>query len=108
MSGRPDVWWNWQASDDAIGALRRMAAVLDEETGQRARAAAELLAAWQGPRQEEWALRQASLQVTATSLRDRCLQAAQAIAQASARARAEQDRINRERSLQQVMHNAGQ
>ncbi|WP_028457586.1 hypothetical protein [Chloroflexus sp. Y-396-1] len=109
MSGQPDVWWDWQASDAAIAALRRVAAAVDAEQRQRSRAATELLADWRGPRQDEWALRQAALQITAVQLRDRCLQAAQAIAQASERARAEQARINRERAaLQQVASYGGQ
>ncbi len=77
MSGQPDVWWDWHASDAAIAALRRVAAAVDAEQRQRSRAATELLADWRGPRQDEWALRQAALQITAVQLRDRCLQAAQ-------------------------------
>ncbi len=109
MSGRSDVWWDWNASDAAIGALHRVADAVDAAQRQRSRAATELLADWRGPRQDEWALRQAALQITAVQLRDRCLQAAQAIAQASARARDEQDRINRERAtLQQIASYGGQ
>lgn len=109
MSGQNDVWWDWQAADEAIGALRRAANAIDAAARQRASAAAELLAGWEGPRQREWAARHAAIQAEAIRLREQCLQMANAIAQASARARAEQDRINRERlSAQQVANYAGQ
>ncbi len=106
---RADVWWDWQAADEAIGALQRMANALDAAAAQRARAANALLADLAGPRQREWSARNTAIQAETNRLREQCLRAAQAIAQASARARAEQDRINRERlAAQQVANYGGQ
>ncbi len=109
MSGRSDVWWDWNAADEASGALRRMASAIDAAARQRASAASVLLTGWEGPRQREWAARHAAIQAEAIRLREQCLHAANAIAQASARARAEQDRLNRERqAAQQATNYAGQ
>ncbi|WP_298817501.1 hypothetical protein [Chloroflexus sp.] len=98
---RPDVWWDWHAADEAVGALRRIADALDTAATQRARIADELLAGLAGPRKSEWTARHAAIQSEATQLREQCLRAAQAITQVSARARADQDRINRERLAHQ-------
>ncbi len=101
MSRWQDVRWDWHAAREAVGKLRQMAALIDAVSGQQARAAHELLQEWQGPRQREWAARHAAVQAEACRLRERCLQAARAIEQASDRARAEQDRIDRERAAAQ-------
>ncbi|MGC8801141.1 MAG: hypothetical protein C0184_08615 [Chloroflexus aggregans] len=101
MSGPHDVYWDWGAANDAIGALRRLAGEIDSAANRRARATTELLGSWEGPRQQEWLARYATMQTASIRLRERCLQVANAIAQASDRARAEQDRINHIRAEQE-------
>jgi hypothetical protein len=92
-----DVRWNYGAADVARGALHRAAAEIERLAGERARAALTGLDEWQGAHREtlNGRLRQADREDVA--LADDLRRAADSIARASQRARAEQANRERER-----------
>jgi uncharacterized protein YukE len=92
-----NVRWDHAAADAAIGALRRAADELDRAAGERARAAVEAVALWNGAHRRTFDQRLAEWLVAARALAAELREAAAAIGRTGQLARDEQARRERER-----------
>jgi ABC-type transporter Mla subunit MlaD len=104
MSIWDDVRWNWGASDAAIAELNRMADLLNGTASERRQVAAQAQALWLGVFRDRFDGELAGLLSQAQSLANDCRDAAGRIAQAAARAWAEEQRRLAARAAWRAAH----
>ena len=92
-----DVRWDHGAAAEAMAALRRTAADIEQAVADRDRMAGVAAQFWMGTHATGFGLQRSMLSAEARALAADCRAAASAIADADQRARAEQARRERER-----------